>query len=284
MATSAASEQLRLPIWGGLDINAATDEERKCMAEMRTLCDSEEEDKREEEGQQPEERNMLARANDEMLLRFARARKLKANKAVKMLRRHMEWLRELEMAPADVTQKDLERSLPAGCWRFLGVNDQGQPVLLIRVSLWNPHQYDVDEYVRLICYFNMLAYGMMEHGVSRWVVIFDMAGWSLWMAKYLSFIKQLVSITQDQFPERLASVFLMGSPWIFKASWKLIQPWLDKVTASKVHFVSPGAEKMLSMVPVEILPEEYGGHRLDHPPIPNAPGLAEDLALDPIPW
>ena len=80
----------------------------------------------EEEGQQPEERNMLARANDEMLLRFARARKLKANKAVKMLRRHMEWLRELEMAPADVTQKDLERSLPAGCWRFLGVNDQGQ--------------------------------------------------------------------------------------------------------------------------------------------------------------
>ena len=45
----------------------------------------------------------------------------------------------------------------------------------------------------------------------------------MWHATYISYIKELVSIAQDHYPERLANVFIVDAPFIFKGVWSVIR-------------------------------------------------------------
>ncbi len=137
---------------------------------------------------------------------------------------------------------------------------------------------------------------LTKNNTSTHIVLFDMQGWALWMrygwgwgphthkhtnthihthSKHLKKIKQLVTIVQDHYPERLRGVYLLNTPWyakqecrksvvvftsilcewkvlfesffahihtlaqqrIFRAAWSVISPWLDKRTAAKVTFL-----------------------------------------------
>jgi len=170
-----------------------------------------------------------------MRVRFLRARDLKVKKAAKMLRQHMEWRDRIK--PESITAADLPNSLPSGCFRFLGISKDKEPIMIIRVSLWNPQDFSLEEYVKNVAWIGELSYKMMAPGISKWIVLIDLKGWALWHAKYISYVKQLISITQDQNPERLSSVYLMHAGWLFSGAWKVIRPWMDKNTAAKVHFL-----------------------------------------------
>jgi hypothetical protein len=41
----------------------------------------------------------------------------------------------------------------SGAARFLGVGTVGNPILWAQASLWNPHEYDVDEFVRYTAFY-----------------------------------------------------------------------------------------------------------------------------------
>jgi hypothetical protein len=69
------------------------------------------------------------------------------------------------------------------------------------------------------------------------ILVFDLSGWALWHLKYLSYIKALVDIVQSQYPERLSKALLVNVPGLFMAAWKLISPWIDPKTRSKIFFV-----------------------------------------------
>ena len=70
-----------------------------------------------------------------------------------------------------------------------------------------PHEYDVEEYQRMVCFFMAKSELIMEQNNSdQIIVLFNMAGWQMSHAKYYSFIKKLAGIFQDQYPERLCNV------------------------------------------------------------------------------
>ena len=207
---------------------------------------------------------------DGMLLRFLRARKLSIKKASKMLAAHIKWRDEVK--PEAVSQGDISTSLPSGCWRVMGRSEDGSPVLWVQVSKWNPHQYSFEEYQNYVAYFVHHAETMFDKS-TQYAVIFDMAGWGLWMARYLSYINRLVKIAQDHYPERLRTVLLLNTPMLFRASWALIKPWLDAKTAAKVHFIRGKKALLENMDAIsfkrEMIPTSLGGDCEDVIPIPN---------------
>ena len=107
------------------------------------------------------------------------------------------------------------------------------------------------------------------------VVLFDMSGWAVWHARYISYIQELIGIAQSQYPERLGQAVLIHVPTIFKAVWYTISNFIDKRTKDKVHFISDKeiAPTIGAIIPTEMVPVEYGGQRdSDSIPVPNCPG------------
>eukprot|EP00392_Amoebophrya_sp_AT5.2_P000989 g991.t1 len=107
------------------------------------------------------------------------------------------------------------------------------------VERWNPHEFTVDDYIRYICFFTQHSIAVTQQSLfgtrgrededagKRYpfcrglVVIFDMRGWSLWMAKYVNYIRHLIACVQDQSPQLLARCYLANTPRIFQVVWKV---------------------------------------------------------------
>jgi len=202
--------------------------------------------------------------------RFSRARKGDLKKAELFLSEDLKWREEAK--PAEITQADIPRALPSGCWRCLGLSTEGCPVLLITLLLWNPASYDVPEYGRYCVYF-------LEHCTrmgERFIVIFDMQDWKLSHALQMRKIKCLLDTLQDHYPERLEAVLIMRAPAIFGAAWSTIKRLLDPVTAAKVRFVDSGPEAEAAAHKAvgswQVVPTRYGGCNEETVPVPNLPG------------
>jgi len=50
------------------------------------------------------------------------------------------------------------------------------------------------------------------------------------------FIKTIVPIFQDKYPDRLEKCIITGIPIFFKIVYKIISPWIDKDTRKKIFF------------------------------------------------
>ena len=90
---------------------------------------------------------------------------------------------------------------------------------------------------------------------------------------------------QEHYPERLRAVLLVGTPGIFYATWRLIKPWLDPVTAAKVHFLpsqsDAQAAALLQHVDAAVLPACYGGAlQAGDMPVPGLKGEPTVVVLD----
>jgi len=100
---------------------------------------------------------------DEMVCRFMRATVFRRDEnhrdperrgdwfAERLLQRHCEWRREIK--PDALTANDCGTAMGSGAARFLGVGTVGNPILWAQASLWNPHEYDVDEFVRYTAFY-----------------------------------------------------------------------------------------------------------------------------------
>jgi hypothetical protein len=64
-----------------------------------------------------------------------------------------------------------------------------------------------------------------------------------------------------RFPERVRRIFMLDSPLIFDGLWRIVAPFIDPVTRSKVQFVygAKGRARVLGALGAEIVPHEYGG-------------------------
>lgn len=205
----------------------------------------------------------------DLLLRFLRARNLDLNKTNKMLKGHLEWREKWK--PDEITQEDIPTALTGGNWRIIPDTKQNIPCIFVDLAKWNPHQYTCDEYVRMVAYFQNMAPKGANIGVHQIVVIFDMEGWAMWHGNYFMYIKALVGIAQDQYPERLANIFIYNAPFIFRATWTLISPLVDERTRSKIEFVTDSA-RLLEVFNEEELPAQVGGGKKEPYPVPNISG------------
>lgn len=209
-------------------------------------------------------------------LRFLRANrqrdmKKQVDDTAKAVVDHLEW--DERVKPRQIRRKDISTAVNSGTWRFMGKSEDGHPVIWVQVSKWNPHEYNNEMYEKYVAYFCSRSEHQMVD-VATHIVVFDMSGWAMWHARYLSYIKTAIYIVQNQYPERLKAVMLLNCPFSFRGVWPLIKPFMHPNTASKVSFVN-GKEAVAAAfknekVSADTLVDTYGGNvKADSIPVPN---------------
>ena len=65
----------------------------------------------------------------------------------------------------------------------------------------------------------------------------DYDGFKLKNAPPLSTSKFTLNILQKHYPERMHRIYLCNPPYVFKAFWQIVKPFVDPVTKEKIVFL-----------------------------------------------
>jgi len=99
---------------------------------------------------------------------------------------------------------------------------------------------------------------------QRSIYIIDLAGIRMtdFVGECVDFVRQASSFTAAHYPERAGHVFVVNVPGWFKIIWNVVRPMVDEVTLEKIHILRGKEEifeALLEQIPVENIPQEYGG-------------------------
>lgn len=99
------------------------------------------------------------------------------------------------------------------------------------------------------------------HLLETCCTIMDLKGVTLTkIPSVYSNISQASTLSQNYYPERLGKLYLINAPWGFSTIWSVLKGWIDPVTVQKIKILGSGYQKeLLSQVPAENLPVEFGG-------------------------
>ncbi|KAH6842193.1 CRAL-TRIO domain-containing protein [Chaetomium sp. MPI-CAGE-AT-0009] len=214
---------------------------------------------------------ILADHPDVLVLRFLRARKWDVEKAVAMLVSAVNWRHERRLEEDIVnkgdsiglaeTQSDDEKSFMAqyqsGKAYIRGSDKEHRPVFIIKVRLHDPKLQSPESMEAFVLHNIETIRTMIRHPNEKACLIFDLTGFGL---KNMDFhvVKFLVQVFEARYPEYLGVVLVHNAPFVFWGIWKMIQPWLDPVIASKINFTSSNAN-LAQFIAQENLQKCYGG-------------------------
>lgn len=132
-----------------------------------------------------------------------------------------------------------------------GYDKDGRAVVYMRPGRENTHN-ELNNMRHLV--YNMeKAIAITERqGFQKIVFVIDYTGFSLMQAPPLSTSRYTLEIMQRHYPERCHRFYLTNPPFIFKAIWAAIKPFVDPHTKEKMVF-SYGKKGIAALV------EELGG-------------------------
>jgi hypothetical protein len=84
-----------------------------------------------------------------------------------------------------------------------------------------------------------------------------------------------VQCFEAYYPESLGTLCIHKAPFVFWGVWKVIEPWLDPVVASKIRFTRSDKE-LLEVIDAEHLPKKYEGGKDDYTYEYKAPAPGEN--------
>ncbi|KAL2935645.1 Phosphatidylinositol transfer protein 3 [Bienertia sinuspersici] len=201
--------------------------------------------------------------DDSTLRRFLRARDLDIEKGGTMLLKHLKWRRTF-IPKGYVLETEIEHEL-AQNKAFVGGNDKkGRPILVVfaRRHFQNNTLGGSDEFKRFAAYVldKICSSSRMPVGQEKFCAIGDLQGWGYSNSDIRGYLGGL-SILQDSYPERLGKLFIVNAPRIFMAVWKIIYPFIDDKTKTKIVFVEKRQLKstLLEDIDESQLADKYGG-------------------------
>ena len=179
-------------------------------------------------------------ASDSELKRLLDAREQKVDAAAALLEEIARF--RAIVRPDLLVPAAMPAAMPSGTWTFAGHTTAGWPILVVRCVHWKPAHYSgIDEYIRYVAYFmEVQVRARMGAGVSRHMIIFDMAQYSAAQMTPLAFrcAQQLISIVSQQYPERLGVCVSVNCSLLFQTFWAMCSPFVDAKTKKKLCFVS----------------------------------------------
>ncbi|CAK9088620.1 Sec14 cytosolic factor (Phosphatidylinositol/phosphatidyl-choline transfer protein) (PI/PC TP) (Sporulation-specific protein 20) [Durusdinium trenchii] len=155
---------------------------------------------------------------------------------------------------------------------YIGFDQHGRPVLLERVGAWRVDVVlrateDLEEFKVLHAMANEILRQMKRpEGIQDprgFILIIDLNGLSMaHLRPRLAFVFGEVSkIDEAHYPDTVAHIFVVNAPWIFRALFAMIQPFLNEDTLTKVHFSYEVPFEIVEHLGAEHLPQELRGSR-----------------------
>ncbi|KAF9322316.1 hypothetical protein BG006_002445 [Podila minutissima] len=222
---------------------------------------------------------------DLIVLKFIRARKWVLDDAMKMFLNALKWriverldeLVELSDVELDAKYPKFIEQMRIGKGYLRGADPLDRPMSVVNTRLHHKADQPAETIHRFTLYTMECGRTVLPQGAETVIVIFDLSNFGLDNMDW-GFVRLFVQCFESYYPETLGVCVVHRAPFVFWGLWKLIQPLLDPVVASKFVFTRNN-EELHKVVPRERLPiTHYGG--LDdwtYKYVPAAPG--EDDAM-----
>ncbi|TFY75993.1 hypothetical protein EWM64_g8022 [Hericium alpestre] len=183
----------------------------------------------------PEEKGALSDeekfwVSRECMLRYLRATKWHVEQAIERLESTLRWRREFGLY--DLTPAHVEPESVTGKEVIFGYDKQRRPALYMIPSRQNTTEGK--RQIEFAVWMLERALDLAGPGVESVVLMINMAD----RAKNPSFhtSKTVLNILQSHYPERLGAALILNVPFLVNAFFKLITPFIDPVTRTKMKF------------------------------------------------
>ncbi|XP_020677937.1 phosphatidylinositol transfer protein 3-like isoform X1 [Dendrobium catenatum] len=197
--------------------------------------------------------------DDSTLKRFLRARDLDVDRASNFLLKHLSWRRE-NIPKGFISESEIQNEIAQKKIFSQGFDKNGRPIAVLFGCRHNPSNRDLNEFKRFAAYILEKLCSRMQGKEEKFTIIADLKGWGYSNCDIRAYIAAL-DILQNNYPERLGKLLLLHVPYLFMKAWKIICPFIDKNTKSKIIFVEDKNKMttLLEDIDESQLPEQYGG-------------------------
>eukprot|EP00604_Paraphysomonas_vestita_P003525 CAMPEP_0174820060 /NCGR_PEP_ID=MMETSP1107-20130205/3624_1 /TAXON_ID=36770 /ORGANISM="Paraphysomonas vestita, Strain GFlagA" /LENGTH=254 /DNA_ID=CAMNT_0016034641 /DNA_START=59 /DNA_END=823 /DNA_ORIENTATION=- len=99
--------------------------------------------------------------------------------------------------------------------------------------------------------------------IEKSVIILDLKHLSMSPSFFgIQYVQKMFQIDEKYYPERLAKLFIINTPWFFSAIYALITPFIDPITASKIRIIgSDYLDELREHIDDSEIPVEMGGSK-----------------------
>lgn len=203
----------------------------------------------------------------ETLIRFLKAREWNVAKAHKMLVDCLNWRVQNEIdnilakpiVPSELC-RDVRDSQLIG---LSGYSREGLPVFAIGVGLSTFDKASVHYYVQSHIQINeyrdrvILPSATKKYGrhISTCVKVLDMTGLKLSALSQIKLLSIISTIDDLNYPEKTNTYYIVNTPYVFSACWKVVKPLLQERTRKKVQVLQGcGRDELLKIMDYASLP------------------------------
>jgi len=195
---------------------------------------------------------------DHTLLRYLRATRWQSVSAAKQrLHATLEW-RRVEK-PDEITAEEVHPESLTGKTFISGFDKYGRTVLIERPGFENTKTYD--RQIRHQIFNIERALHLSKCGSIA--IIIDFTNVVLTTVPPFGQTRQFLNVLQNHYPETLGLGIMLDSFYVVTALWKMVQPFLDPVTKSKIVFASSkikhGTSELAKYIDQDQLAIMHGG-------------------------
>lgn len=190
----------------------------------------------------------------ETVERFLIANDMKEKKAEEQLVRSLKW--RAEYKPFAIKYEDVKECMQAGSVFICGKCKAGRPIFYLSPGAVNA--FPAEKRIQLIVF---LAEESFRKGYQQLTWIFDFGRLGENKGKdpeAKKTRKAMMSVLQDNYPERLGALHLVNTPWFISALATIVWPFMNSRTKAKINLKCT-QEDLLKYVDKEELFEGLGG-------------------------
>jgi hypothetical protein len=164
-----------------------------------------------------------------------------------MLQASLDWREKFGLSEFQEKWKDLvaiENS--TGKTYCRGYDKHGHPIIYMKPC--NENTKDHDAQIKHLIYNMEKAVACMKERKTdddsaiahdgKLVLVIDYNGYSLSNSPPMKTSREVLSILQDHYPERLFRAYCIRPPYIFYAFYSIISPFIDSVTKDKIRMLT----------------------------------------------
>ncbi len=207
-------------------------------------------------------------------LRFLRARNFDFSASLELFKKFLAWRAAFRVSDVDAIRAHVTREIESGKAYWCGRDRDGRLALVVRPARHKPAEVKhIEDTLRFAVY-------LMEEGMNKLraaadssasssqpdqiVLIYDRSDMSRtnFDSRLMSLMRELSSITQDFYAERMFKSYIFPINWLYWIVYKMMSPFIAQKTKDK--FVLLGKkEELKQFFDDSGLSERYGGSVVD---------------------